>query len=118
MRGDNVDLAMARAVAARKDCVPATSQLTARGVFSQRTKVGLMRCRHVRQGVQSGGLFPLPAGSGRTVLELDTACVEIITNVIGGGEISPPTGRLTRLDQTLESPRSPPAGRRLRRDEG
>ena len=57
MRGNDADLAMARAVAARKDCVPATSQLTAREIFSQFTEVGLMRCRHAQQACKVRAYF-------------------------------------------------------------
>ena len=57
MRGNDVDLAMARAVAARKDCVPATSQLAAREIFSPFTQVGLMRCRHARRACKVGAYF-------------------------------------------------------------
>ena len=57
MRGNDVDLAMARAVAARKDFVSATSQLAAREIFSQFTEVGLMRCRHARQTCKVGAYF-------------------------------------------------------------
>src|SRR5213593_1853882 len=63
-------------------------------------RAGLKAC--TTRGPKRAALLSFPAGPSRVVFEQHAAGGQIVANLVGGAEIAPAPGRVTRFDQPLD----------------